>query len=553
MSKGLRFDALLARALAGELRAALARAEAKAAWLDGERRLAALYTAGDRVLRFDLHPGHGFMTLGRGRPPRVAAPLPPRALREVLAAPDERRLHVRFGDGDGGFEWIVDWTTNRWNAWLVGADGIVQRVLHAPKSEGGRAATPLPGEPWATAPPPPERAGRDGRLSADEWAALLSSFPPAPPASFERAVLRAVAYTSPLNLPFLLAPVRGPEDRDGIAHAYLLWRELLDAPAAPHLLVRPWGLQPYPHPLAEPDARPVPSLLDGMLELRRAAVRPVEVERAQTELERRQAAVERRLERLREQLRRADEAARLQHLGDVLLTRLNEVPPGASRAELEDFGGGRVEIELDPSLTPAANANRLYAEAKRLRRAARQIPRLVEEATSEMRRLTAWLEHVEKGDVPDEVRRVIRKTDRACAEPEAPALPYRLYRTSSGLEVRVGKSARDNDELTLRHTSPHDVWMHARGVPGSHVVLRWPRRDQNPPERDLVEAATLAAWFSKARGSKAVPIDWTRRRYVRKPRKTKPGLVTLERAQTVFVEPSEEVERRLRADENALT
>lgn len=545
MSKGLRFDALLARAIAAELHASLAGAEATAFDFDADRRLAALHLSGDRVLRFDLRPEHGFVTLARGRPPRHAGPLGARPIIEVAAPPDERRLHLRLGGADGP-EWIVDWTTSRWNAWLVSADGTVARAAHAPRSEGGRAATPLPGERWRP-PAPVGRAGADGRLSADEWAALLASFPAE---GFERAALRGVAYTSPINLAYVLAPVRGPADAEGIAHAYLLWKELLEAPPAPHVLARSWGPQPYPHGLAEPDARAAVSILDAMLELRRAAVRPAEVERARSALGRRQAAVERRIQRLRHGLRRAGEAAELQHAGDVLLARLHEVPRGAARVELADFDGEPITIDLDPTLSPAENAHRLYAEARRRRRAAERIPALIDAATEEMRRLNALLERVESGNVPPEVRRALRKAPKAGRPETAAPLPYRRYRTSGGLEVRVGKSARDNDDLTLHHASPPDVWMHARGVPGSHIVLRWPRRDENPPERDLVEAATLAAWFSRARSSKVVPVDWTRRRYVRKPRKAPPGRVTLDRVQTLFVEPSEEVERRLRADED---
>jgi predicted ribosome quality control (RQC) complex YloA/Tae2 family protein len=128
-----------------------------------------------------------------------------------------------------------------------------------------------------------------------------------------------------------------------------------------------------------------------------------------------------------------------------------------------------------------------------------------------------------------------------------PALPYRRYRTSGGLEVRVGRGSRANDNLTLHHSSPEDIWMHARDVAGAHVVLRWGRREENPPARDIAEAATLAALRSRARTSGTVPVDWTRRKYVRKPRKAPPGLVTLERAQTVFVAPDAGLEERLRA------
>ncbi|MBT8338004.1 MAG: DUF814 domain-containing protein, partial [Gemmatimonadetes bacterium] len=143
-----------------------------------------------------------------------------------------------------------------------------------------------------------------------------------------------------------------------------------------------------------------------------------------------------------------------------------------------------------------------------------------------------------------EARLPARASSRAA---EGPALPYRRYRSSGGLEIRVGRGARSNDDLTFRHSAPGDVWLHARDVAGAHVVLRW-SQDGNPPRRDLEEAAVLAALGSKARTSGSVPVDWTRRRYVRKPRKAPPGLVIPERVSTVFVEPDPTVEERLRVD-----
>jgi predicted ribosome quality control (RQC) complex YloA/Tae2 family protein len=111
-----------------------------------------------------------------------------------------------------------------------------------------------------------------------------------------------------------------------------------------------------------------------------------------------------------------------------------------------------------------------------------------------------------------------------------------VFRSSGGLEIRVGRGARHNDELTFRHSSPGDVWLHARHVGGAHVILRWPGPG-NPPARDLAEAATLAALHSKARTSGSVPVDWTLRKYVRKPRKSPPGRVAVERVETLFVRP----------------
>ncbi|HEX8905231.1 MAG TPA: NFACT RNA binding domain-containing protein, partial [Longimicrobiaceae bacterium] len=143
--------------------------------------------------------------------------------------------------------------------------------------------------------------------------------------------------------------------------------------------------------------------------------------------------------------------------------------------------------------------------------------------------------------------RAEQREARARPMQQAPRLPYRVYRTSGGLEVRVGRTSKDNDVLTFRHASHEDVWLHARQVPGSHVVLRW-SEEGAPPARDLEEAAVLAALHSKARSSGTVAVDWTRRKYVRKPRGAPPGRVSVLQAKTIFVEPDAALEERLREE-----
>ena len=125
------------------------------------------------------------------------------------------------------------------------------------------------------------------------------------------------------------------------------------------------------------------------------------------------------------------------------------------------------------------------------------------------------------------------------------ARPYREYRSSGGLDIWVGRGAASNDVLTFHESAPDDVWMHARDSAGAHVILRW-SADEPPPVRDLVEAAALAAWHSKSRGSTVVPVDWTRRKHVRKPRGAPPGSVTVERTKSIAARPSAALEKKLR-------
>jgi len=140
----------------------------------------------------------------------------------------------------------------------------------------------------------------------------------------------------------------------------------------------------------------------------------------------------------------------------------------------------------------------------------------------------------------------VAKTTRQRA-PRA-ARPYREYRSSGGLDIWVGRGSASNDELTFRIADAEDVWMHARDVAGAHVVLRWTRPDP-PPPRDLAEAAAIAAWHSRSRGSTVAPVDWTRRKHVRKPRGGPPGLVLVDKVKTVNARPSAALERALRRED----
>jgi predicted ribosome quality control (RQC) complex YloA/Tae2 family protein len=116
------------------------------------------------------------------------------------------------------------------------------------------------------------------------------------------------------------------------------------------------------------------------------------------------------------------------------------------------------------------------------------------------------------------------------------------YESSDGYSILVGKNNKQNDYLTNRVAGRDELWFHTKDIPGSHVVIR----DTNPSEEAIREAAHLAAYFSKAKQSSSVPVDYTKVRHVKKPSGSKPGFVIYEQQQTVFVTPSEELVLKLR-------
>lgn len=555
MSNEIRYDSLLVQYLAVELSERLTGRGVEGLRLDPDRRMAAL-DLGDEALLWRLHPTEGWVTVGVAPELPESIPVGKRCrIAAVVAPPDERLLSfeleaARRRPGQAR-RVIVELMGNQWNVVAVDDEGRIVGVLWR-RSAGGRELRP--GRPYA-APPASGRAGIAEPVSEATWYALLADVPPA---ERERRVIGALASTSPINAAAILGEAAQEMGSPALSAAYARYHALASLPPASPRLLDPSGRrQPYPLPLPGVEDRPFPTLLDAM----RAAVEAAVPEAAATvspelldRLRARLAHLEKRRARLTAELEGAgSEATALRHQGDLLLSQLHRVRKGMQRVVLQDFTGGTVEVELDPALSPTENAHTLYESARKRERAAERIPELLDRASAEYERLAGLLARAESGEAGvDEVREAIGGGEEreARGRAEAPTLPYRRYRTSGGLEVRVGRNRHANDELTLRHASPNDIWLHARDVGGAHVVLRWGDAAANPPARDLSEAAVLAALHSKARTSGTVAVDWTRRKYVRKPRKAPPGLVAIERARTLFVEPDAALERRLRVDES---
>jgi hypothetical protein len=125
----------------------------------------------------------------------------------------------------------------------------------------------------------------------------------------------------------------------------------------------------------------------------------------------------------------------------------------------------------------------------------------------------------------------------------------RRFASSDGFPILVGRDTQGNDYLTMHLARSQDVWLHVQGHAGSHVVVRVPDRSGNLPRRTLVQAAQLAAYYSQARDHGKVAVDYTLRKYVRKPRKAKPGLVTISQEKTIIVVPDKSLVQKLAAPE----
>lgn len=245
-------------------------------------------------------------------------------------------------------------------------------------------------------------------------------------------------------------------------------------------------------------------------------------------------------------LARATARLDLRGKADLLAAHLHEVRAGLSVAVMVDFQGQTCSIELDPKLSPAANLDSLYRRAAKAERTVSTLrARLaglraeLEEGRDPLHRLEASATLEDRIELARQLAIPLAPPSDKLARRGGPQhvsrLPYRSYRLRSGEELRVGRSAKDNDELLRHHSAGKDLWLHAQGVEGSHVIVRQSEAAATPA--GIEAAARVAAEFSKARHSNLVPVIVTERRYVRKPRKAPPGTVIAERGRTLFVEP----------------
>lgn len=533
----------MVRALARELDRELQGARLRAVRLDGRTRDALLLFR-DRTLVWRLHPDRAY-PLFEDRLDPDPGDLRIRArVRSVRSPPDERLLAFELAPeraGPGPFEVIVELLGNRLN--LIVTEGVERTVRHALRTTGGKRPVRV-GHPYLP-PPPTDRWGVDGTGSPDVWHDEVAVVPPPERAS---VLSRRFAWTSPLVADDIVA-----QDDAGFS----LWQELASETRDPSPCVRPTdrGPQPYPYRFG-PEDRPTDSFVAAIREAAEASgsrpapavlgIGPHLLASLEEELRR----AERKVVRLTAELDSLVPPDRLRGLGDLILARYGEIPAGAKSVELTDFAGEPCTIELDETLKPHENADRYYARATRSERAAAHLPGRIEAAAKRRDELTHVLEEARAGRIDAEAVRgslPARPAPTRGRGETAPSLPYRPFRSSGGLEIRVGRGAKHNDDLTFRHSAPNDVWLHARHTAGAHVILRW-QGDGNPPARDLREAAALAAVHSKARTSGHAPVDWTRRKYVRKPRGSKAGAVLADRVQTVFVEPDERLVDRLSAE-----
>jgi len=238
-----------------------------------------------------------------------------------------------------------------------------------------------------------------------------------------------------------------------------------------------------------------------------------------------------------------DRAQQYEEYGHILMAHAHEeLDPGAKSIILPDLYNEKqsVEINLRNNLSLAENAQYYYSRSAKAKRRVEESKRRKKEITTEIQKLEQLLDSFtsiqdlrELENWEKENENLLADLDLSGGNKQTVSNPYRTSRFE-GYEIWIGKNAKSNDELTKK-AHKEDIWLHARGAGGSHVVVRMNNNTEKPPKHVILRAASYAAWHSQMRGSNLVPVIYTKKKYVTKPKGAPPGAVRVQREEVVMV------------------
>ncbi len=257
-----------------------------------------------------------------------------------------------------------------------------------------------------------------------------------------------------------------------------------------------------------------------------------------------------------ENIKKAKDRDKYKIYGDLITANLYRIEENISKVTLENFyspDNEPIEIELLPELLPPKNAQRYYKLYSKAKATEEHSSVQLEEALAEKEYLESVLDAVSRANDPHDISDIrdelaeqgyITRQISKKKQQKKKSAPLE-FTSSDGYTILVGKNNKQNDELTIRSAFSTDMWLHTKKIPGSHVIIRTNGTGE-VPDNTLVEAAKIAAYYSKAQKSKGVGVDYTLVKNIRKPNGSKPGFVIYDTNYTVFVDPDEELVEKLK-------
>ena len=266
----------------------------------------------------------------------------------------------------------------------------------------------------------------------------------------------------------------------------------------------------------------------------------------------------RKLAMQEEELASAERMEEYRRMGEAIQGSLYMLKKGMAEAELPDWSdpeGGKITVPLDIRLTPVQNAQKYFKKYQKARSARETAAVQRDKTLEELEYLENMLMDAENCTGESELEEIrqelvrtgyMKKVTSRKQQRQLPASRPMRYLSADGIEIHVGRNSIQNDRLT-QGAAGNEMWLHAKDMPGSHVIIR---TEGEVPLKTLRQAALLAAWHSKGRNSSSVPVDYTLRKYVRKPSGAAPGKVIYTHQKTAFVTAEEEEIRNITALEN---
>ncbi len=257
-----------------------------------------------------------------------------------------------------------------------------------------------------------------------------------------------------------------------------------------------------------------------------------------------------KIKKLKQQLKKTDVMSKYNLYGELLTTYMSKIKHGSSSITLTNYyNNEEVTIKLNPEYSPSMNAQSYYKKYRKLQNSIPHINEQLEITTNEVNYLEsvlASLEYVDIEDVDGIVEELISsgyiKKKRKNARKKRKKKIGENFQTTNGTEITVGKNNLENDQLTMKIAQKNHYWFHVKNIPGSHVILK----TGTPDEESITQAAIIAAYYSKARDSSKVPVDYVQIKHIRKPNGAKPGYVIFEGQKTILVDPDRKLVEALK-------
>ncbi|ADO76890.1 Rqc2 family fibronectin-binding protein [Halanaerobium praevalens] len=253
--------------------------------------------------------------------------------------------------------------------------------------------------------------------------------------------------------------------------------------------------------------------------------------------------------KLKKQLIESKDAAKYKKKGELITANIYQINRGDQKTVVQDYyneKNSKIEIKLDPAKSPAENAQKYFKKYNKLKKSVKHLKREIAKLRHEEKYLKQVSMNIEQAESLDDLEEIkeelkeenyIKKQKNNKRNKRNKKLPPRKFISSNGYQILVGRNNKQNDRLSKKIANNGDIWLHTKVIAGSHVIIK---RDTEVevPEQTLTEAAAIAAYFSQARESTNVPIDYTLVENINKPKGAKPGLVYYNEYQTIYIDPA---------------